>query len=321
MARAVLFLGLAGYLWWFGEAAYSSFPLRSTDAWSFGAALALLCVVPVCAFLFLREGCRTLARHPDLLLPRGILALLNALLGWMIAWQVFYRTATFDLLGLTLGISAYFVLQLVLHVLYAAWVTRTLLERDRTLAEVFALFWRDVPRTALFMAIGQFGLLAGAGVVITAGPQVGWLLLLAWGFAWNGLTYAVLPAGLAADSIGAGIRATLDAARRPRIWGILLLHYLLAGMAIYLYASGTRPSDDPGTRTTFTKQGWYVQAEWLGAYEDNFHWHDKLMAQVVESPSLPLAVFWLGLLGTALAIVVKAEVVHALGSPRPSRSR
>lgn len=320
MGRILLILGLAGYAWWFGEACYSSFPLESTDAWSFGAALALLLVVPLCAFLFLREGCRALVRNPGLLLPRGILALISAVLGWAVAWQAFYRITTLDFLGITLSLSAFFVLLLALHVLYAAWVTRTLLEGDAPPAATFDRFWRDVPRTALVMLAGQVGVLGGASLALAAGPQGGLLLIPAVGFLWNGLTYAALPACLAADSLRAGVRATLAAARSPRIWGILLLHSLLSGAVIYLYASGTRVSDDGRTRTVFTREGWYTQAEWLGAYEDNFHWHDKLMANVVEGRALPLAVFWLGILGAAFAIVVKAEVVRVLGSPRPSRS-
>jgi hypothetical protein len=70
---------------------------------------------------------------------------------------------------------------------------------------------------------------------------------------------------------------------------------------------GRRSIPGPGSVTTQNKTDFSVNGFWTGGYENECHWHTKLMA-VVEAEPLPLAEFLLGIVFAVLAIVVKLEI-------------
>lgn len=309
MGRAFLFLGLAGYLWWFGEALFDSFPMQPRDVWSIGSAAILLVVVPLAAFFLLRHGSTELVRRPMLLLPLGILHLTGAVLPIVALGPWYFSGDSFSVLGITITVSVSVVLLLLLAVGYASWMTRALLEPNLEQPVSLERFLRDFLRAFAVMVTCGVVLLVGGAVCLQLG-SLSMVSILLWGLVWNGLTVALLPVALTAPSIQEGIRRARAAALRPRLWLLVFVQSSLLGMLVYLAASGTDVSAN--TTTSWTRNGWYTQAEWLGGYADSFHWHDKLMANLLKAREFPLATFQLAILGAALAIVVKIEVIREL---------
>ena len=57
------------------------------------------------------------------------------------------------------------------------------------------VFWRHVPRVALFMVVGQVGMLLPMGLVIMTGiVPLAMTLIAVWTLVWNTLSAAFLPA-------------------------------------------------------------------------------------------------------------------------------
>jgi hypothetical protein len=178
-----------------------------------------------------------------------------------------------------------------------------------------------LPRTIVLMLAGTIVLLAGFGLLFATAGSAGVVAGTLWGLFWNGLTFAFLPAGLAAPSMFRGAWNAFAAARRPRVWGLVVLQSLLLGFVMYLSVSGERVEIEGASRTVhrFERHGWYTTLKWLGGYENDFQWHDKLVIQVAEAPVWPLASAVLALLGLWLAMAMKFEVARMLagGDDRP----
>jgi hypothetical protein len=182
----------------------------------------------------------------------------------------------------------------------------------------FRSFGRDFLRALLAMVIGQVALLGCAGLVLTAIPTTAVWLLPVFSVLINGCTVALLPALLDAPAVPEGFANAMAAVRIPALWGIVLLQHVLIGFVVYFDVSGVTVTEEnsPGrsSRHTerWTRTGTYTTATWTGAYESDFRWHDKLMADIVRSRGWPVAVVLLAVLGTFLAIVVKIEVIRRM---------
>jgi len=285
--RILLVLAVAGFAWWAIESWLAAFPWQSGDGYSLAATAILFVVIPVAIAVFLRRGGRTLLANPILLVPLGILMLARQCLALTTALKLMAAGSSFSVLNISIHLTVYFVLALILEVAYAAWVTRALLDQRDSgvvdLSHALRTWGRDIVRAALFMLVGQVVLLLGAGLIITAGVGVMYVLLV-WGLVWNGLSVAFLPMALQAPTVGAGFRSAFSASRSKGLWGIVLLQQVLIGFVVYFSVSDVTVTRDGNTTHTnrWTRSGTYTTAVWTGGYESDFRWHDKLMADIVR---------------------------------------
>lgn len=320
-------LAAAGILWWVVEAWLDAFPWYDGAGYSVAAAAILLVAVFAAVALFFRRGGVALIREPLLLLPFGVLVLARHVLGLTLLVPFIVAATSFSLLSISIELSLYFIVALLLEVGYAAWMTRLLLDREEhgkgNAQEALRSWKRDFLRAAIFMVVGQVGILLPAGLVLTAvgGKAAVWLMPI-WGLFWNCLTVAFLPMALRAPTVGAGFAGAFRAARIPGLWVVVLVHQVLIGIVVYLSVSDTTVTTEttrrPGHtqtsthRDNWTRTGTYTTAVWTGGYESDFRWHDKLMANIVRVPGWPPVELLLGILAAALAIVVKIEVIRRL---------
>src|SRR5436190_17471024 len=75
---------------------------------------------------------RRLLRHPDLLIPLGLLIFAEAVLGWLallpMAGPLLGAAKSVSLVGIGLSISVTFVVAIILRVAYAAWQTTLIMQ-------------------------------------------------------------------------------------------------------------------------------------------------------------------------------------------------
>jgi hypothetical protein len=153
------------------------FPLRPPQAWGL---LVLLLAVPAVALAvaaLMPRAAGRLYRHPDLLVPLGLLVFADGLLGWLMLLPpaaVLTRAAPVKLLRIGLSLSASFVLSVLLHVAYAAWMTTLILDvvrldradPARALGGLRAWFLRVLA----LEFVGWAGLFTGVALAVALGP-------------------------------------------------------------------------------------------------------------------------------------------------------
>src|SRR5947209_2226583 len=89
---------------------------------------------------------------------------------------------------------------------------------------------------------------------------------------------------------------------------------LLGWITFFVVSYTSNPR--PGSFSTQNKMDFSINAFWIGGYEDECHWHTKLMA-AVEAKPLPLVEYPLSVVYAVLAIVVKLQIAAGVRQKTP----
>jgi hypothetical protein len=307
----------------------SAFPPQPRQGWGvpflLGAALAVAVVVG----LLLPRAAGRLWRHPDLLVPLGLLTLADGALGWLQrlpgAAALLTPARPVNLLGIGLTLSGGFVLGILLHVAYAAWVTTLVLDAVRAgradlvggLAGLRRWFVRVLTLETIGWAVLFAGVALGIALAAAGGFALAVVVIGAWGLVWNLATAALLLVALDGrlgfgEALGRGIRVSW--AGVGRWWQAVVAQLLLLGFVTFLAVSYTETT--PGGYTTHNSTNWSVNGFWVGGYENGCRWYAKLMEALAAPTWAPVASA-LGLLFGALALVIKLHIAARLPVTAP----
>lgn len=330
-ARWLAVVGVGGLVVW--QSAGAAF--GAAFLWSVLFLLVFAAALFATMFLLAPDGVRHITRHPDLLVPLGLLAgalgLLDLLAGWGIGLQKELLPVSVGVVQLSVSVA--WLLRVLLHVLFATWMTVLVVEAVRydradlgpalsrskgRFLRVLALLCPIWIVTNLLYAVEIPAILAlGLGIAPVLGRLgvvVVWLALigvLAYRFMINLATAALLPVAIESRQ---GFFSTLRRAvaeswqNRGRWWKLLLVQYLLMGAWItihYHYSSTGGPSS---SNTSFNFNCNY-SAPWLGDYAYTAQWYSKAMGWL-GYPPLALVVTLSALLSGLLSIVVKLAIVQ-----------
>jgi hypothetical protein len=311
-------IALAGTGVVFVQELVSAFPLKARQEAGF-----LLLVVAVLAVgLVLRFGLpqatARLLRHPDLLVPLGLLIVAEAILGWLLLLPPVAAILTppqpLKLGVLSFSISAASLVSILLWVAYAAWVTTLILDEVRhdranpveALNGLRCWFFRVWG----LECIGWGVLFLGLACAVALGP--GALPLAVVGIVvgsvlWNLATAALLPVALDARlSFGEALRHGIQVSWRAkgRWWRSILAQMMLLGLFTFVSVSYAGHS----------KTNWSANGFWTGGYENECRWYGKLM-EALEVPKVAVISTALGFVFGVLAIAVKLRIVEDLEPP------
>ncbi len=195
----------------------------------FAAAGFLLVVAP--------RALGTMFRHPDLLVPLGVVTTLNSIFGWLMSLTAFAPLVkpfwNEPVLGLSMVLSVALIGWIALAVLLAGWTTSLVLQAVETgridLLAPLLQPGRWALRTFVALTVGVVGLLVLL-IVAIAGARgqltLGLMMIAAMSLGWNFMTSALLPAALASrGSLAQSIRDGFRASRQGlgRWWHVILL--------------------------------------------------------------------------------------------------
>ncbi|OAI54375.1 hypothetical protein AYO44_03645 [Planctomycetaceae bacterium SCGC AG-212-F19] len=264
-----------------------------------------------------------LRRHPDLLVPLGILTLAEAVVGWLTlvpalgALLAPSKQLQFAALSFTVSVS--FLIVIALNVAYGAWVTVMILNVARADQADLVTSWSSCLRWFLRVLglefIGWAVLFAGLAVGLMLAPISMVLALPVIGIGalvWNLATAALLPVVLDArlsfwQALGTGIRVSW--ANKGRWWKPVLMQMALLGwltLVVVSYSESTARGYSSHNNTN-----WAVNAFWTGGYENGCRWYTDLM-KALNAPKVTVIATLLGLVFGVLAIGVKLTIASQL---------
>ena len=280
--------------------------------------------------VLLPDAARRLRRHPDLLVPLGLYVTADTLLTLLAKLPGLAALLTpswpVKIFSLSIGLSLFFVIEILLGLIYAGWTTVLVLQavrRDRVdPVRAVAGVRRWFPRVLAAEFVGWAVFFAGLAVAVAIGTnsvELAMLLIGVGGLVWNLATAALLPVAVAEEgSLGQALRAGLRVswAGKRRWWRLVVAQMVLLGCVTYIAVSFTH-SPRPGVFQTQSRSTWHVHGFWAGGYPDACHWHTDLM-QTVEAEPLPLVTTLLGLIFAVLAIAIKLRITADVYGPRPA---
>lgn len=290
---------------------------RAHGGWILG--FVMLVVFPIAigvvSLLLMPRATGALVRNLDLLVPLGLLIVMEQLLDWVAAVPglaaLLRASQPVRIFGIGLSLSVVFFLSVALNVAYATWTTSALLnlveagERDpcRSLPLLAGRFLRVLGLESL----GHGVVMLGTAILLMLMPVFGFFvlgLMLAFGVAWNFATAAVLPLaferGMAFwPGFRNGIAVSLGQFRKW--WPLIVAQMLLLGALFFFYRSH-------GGNTNVS---WNVNVFWTGGYEAGCRWYGKL-AEMFKTPTLPLVETYLTLLFGAFAVAIKLAILQRL---------
>jgi hypothetical protein len=330
MNRALQFVALLGVAIVLVVQGIQAFPLQPRQGYSMLVLVLALPSVAIAFALVLPRQLGQILRHPNLLVPLGLIVVFEAALGWLASAaalrNVFTPSKTLEFAKLSFTLSFGYVASIVVAVVYAAWVTslivRTVADGNDSLhAGLHGL--RYFGRVFLVCLIGWgvlFGALAVGMLVAAASMMVAIFMIGVFALGWNLFTAALLPVALdarlgALAAIRRGFQ--VSAAGLRKWWLAVVAQLLLLGFATFVHVSFTDTrTDQRGSVTTNyqTKTSWAVSAFWTGGYENDCRWHTALMS-AVEAPKLAPVSTLLALLFGILAIGVKLRIVSGVLPP------
>ncbi|MBN2477485.1 MAG: hypothetical protein JXB62_22960 [Pirellulales bacterium] len=330
-ARWLAVAAVAGLLFWQS----TGITLETAFLWSLVFCLGFTAAV-VAAMLWLApDGWRHILRHPDLLVPLGLLAAALGLVDWICGWQIGLQTPlfAFSLGVLPVAVSVAWVLRILLHTLFATWMTLLVVDvvrqdrldlggalprSKRRFLRVLVLLCLGWGSTTLLYAVEIPLLLMLVGAIAhvlgRAGEVAVWSLLigaLAFRFLISLATAAVLPVAVESRQ---GFWATLRRGiavswqNRGQWWGLLLLQYVLAGA----YATGHYVylhSGWPGSSSTKFNFNFRYSGPWLADYQYASQPYSQVMGWLSQQPLATVATL-AALLTGLLSIVVKLAIVQ-----------
>jgi hypothetical protein len=294
------------------------------------------------------DGWRLLRRHPDVLVPPGLMIGVLTLVYSPICEKVGLAAPWFTAkLGFVeQGVSLVLLLSLVVHAFAATWLTVMVLDavrRDRCdlvdslsrclpvfpsvlvlLTSAWTLVWvLTVAELSLLlssgMAVGWFLVGAGLGLLAVLYAWVSAICVLAFRFLINVVTAALLP--IFVESKQGFWRALTDGIRQSwqhrRKWLLLLLmQFILAGAWVgvqFQYDNNSRAS----SRNVSFNFKTNIHAPWTGDYDYDGTWHGRaigwLGGEEIELFQTAIAMSCL-----LLAIVIKLAIVERLPIVSPS---
>jgi hypothetical protein len=319
-----------------------SLALGAAFFWSLLVLAVFAAAVFATMFLLAPDGWRHIGRHPDLLVPLGLLAAGLALIDWLSGGANWLRDTLFSVpLGYVKApVSLAWLLRILLSALFATWMTVLVVEavrRDQadlhaTLSQSKRRFLRVLLllclgwglSTLLFAvelaAVSTLGM-GTAHVFGRAGGIVPWLLLigvLAYRFLLSLATAAVLPVAVESDqgffsALRSGIAQSWR--YRARWWKLLLVQYFLMGAWAVVHYRYSQTGGSLSSSTKFDFSFRYF-APWLAGYEYKAQWYSQAMNWLGHEP-LVLVVTLSALLSGLLSIVVKLAIVQRYTSEPP----
>lgn len=308
--------------------------------------------VGVTLMLFMKETVRGILLNLDLLVPLGLFIVASDILNRLLLIPVLAALLTPEwpvkLFTLSFSISASFVLNLVLSVIYVGWTTCLILQAvilghvrlEHPLSIVGRWFWRT-------LALEFFGwgilLIVSAGLIATSLFSVrtsNLFALASLSLLWNLATAAVLPVALADsksfwESLRHGIAVSFYGL--PKWAHLILIQMILLGWVTFIHVSYTTYEAKSSTtrqavsglnadteritesysnsQTEHTKQSWGVNSFWIGGYNDGCKWYEDLM-KVLEAKRLQFVESLLTLLFAIFAIAIKFSIVNSVYRPK-----
>jgi hypothetical protein len=325
LLRILAATAVVGLLLWQSSSVSLGYPL----VWSVAIFSIFAMAAFAALFLLAPDGLRHLERHPDLLVPLGLLvgtfSVFDAISGWH-----FGLTATLFTLPLifsTIPVTLAMLAKGLLKVFFVLWATLLIVEVVRanhtdlppgparwwpkylrflmlTLlawAVTTLLFVVEIP-ALIFLGMGTAQICGQFGVVV--------ILLLLFGvlgfhYLLNLATVLVLP--IAADQ-GRGVWTSLRHGmaeswrHRRRWWKLLLVEYLLMGAWIVIHYQ----YQQYGENTNFNFNLDYF-APWHGDYSYDSAWYLRAMKWLVYEPLAVVATLS-GLLSLLVSLVVKLTI-------------
>ena len=271
-----------------------------------------------------------LLRHPDLVVPLGLVVLGETLIAWLprlpVAAAFLTLSWTLKVGAASFAVSVAFVLSILLWAGYGTWMTVLILQLAREGRDDPVAAWSGVRRWfgrvlgLEFVGWGVLFLALAVVIPLAAGALPLALLAIGGGCVlWNLATAALLPVALDGrlrfgEALGHGIRVSWRG--KARWWPAVVAQLLLLGLVTFVSVSHGGPGDKPGSYTRQQKTSWAVNAFWTGGYENECRWYGKLM-EALEAPKLKWVSTALGLTFGVLAIVVKIHIVGRLMEPSP----
>jgi hypothetical protein len=333
-ARWLAIAGLGGLLLWKS----AGLGLASAFFWSVLFLVVFAAAVFAAMFLLAPDGWRHIGRHPDLLVPLGLLAVGLGLIDWLSGTAGWLQTPLFAIpLGYAaVQVTVAWLLGILLSALMATWMTvlvveavrrdqadlgATLSQSKRRFLTVLALLCLGWGLSALLFAVevpvlltlgmGAARLLGGAGVLLVWSPLV---VVLTYRFLISLATAALLPVAVESRR---GLFSTLRCGiaeswrNRGRWWKLLLVQYFLMGA----WAAVHYQYFQTGGTTKFNFNVRYF-APWLADYEYKAQWYSNVMGWLGHEP-LALVVTLSALLSGLLSIVVKLAIVQRYTAEPP----
>lgn len=306
------------------QEAITAFPLKPRQEYGL---IVLVFATPIVLFTIafgLPSAWRTLIRHPELLIPLGILTLAEAVVGWLMlvptVAQVLSPSKQFQIAAISLSVSGGFLLSIALNVAYGAWTTTMILQAARQEpidpAKSFSSCWRWFLRVLGLEFIGWVVLFAGLALglalapvsMVLAIPVIG-ILALIWNLATAALLLVALDKQLGfGHALRTGIR--ISWANKGRWWKPVVAQMLLLGWVTLIAVSYSESTSRGYTNHSSTN--WAVNAFWTGGFENECRWFGGLM-KAVNAPKLAVISTILGLVYGVLAIAVKLTIAERLG--------
>jgi hypothetical protein len=310
----------------------------SAFAWSLLIMAVLTAGIFVAIFRLAPDGWRRLERHPDLLVPLGIVVGLLTLLDvFMVQFSAFAAPwFQLKLWMVSFPVTASLILSLCVHALFAIWTTVLVVDvvrRDQCelgdalrrsrgvaipLVTILCVGW--VLGTVLYAAeipsILGLGFVAVKAIGATAAVLL-WAALLAvlvMRFCISLATAALLPSVVESESgffaaVGHGIA---ESWRNRRKWFVLLLaQFVLVGaygMIRFQYSH----EGGPGRSNTNVNMKLNYAAPWLGDYDYDAGWYSHGMGWLGRE-ELAVVTTIAAMLTALLSIVVNLAVVERLG--------
>jgi hypothetical protein len=307
------------------QQAATGIPFRQPrQGWGFIVLLLAAPAVIATVIVLMPNAGRRLLRHPDLLVPLGVVVCAESLLGWLalvpVVGPLLAAAKPVSVVGIGLTLSAVFLIEIFLRVAYAAWQMSLILQVVRTDRSDPVAALPDAQRWFLRILglefVGWLILLLGIAAAIALAPVATVLVVLltagVWNVVWNLATAALLPVGVLkqVNFLKAVFLAIAIGRQGLGRWGpVVVAQLLLLGVVTFYNISYTETQGN--FTTTKRNLSWDVNGLWSGGFENQCRWYDKL-TEITNAPKVALLSTLLGLLFGVLAIVVKLHIVTRL---------
>lgn len=267
------------------------------------------------ALVLMPESVDVLWRNRALLTPLALVIVAFRVLGWLAGLPAIGSVLTpsipIKVATVSVALSGYVAIGIVLHVLYAAWTTRTLVDLVRRGTLDLSRSWHKAVRRLWPVFFAEAAALAtiliGCGVALLFLPSLGGVALipmLILALVINFTTAAALPVACEGDfgalrTLKTGLAVSV--ANLGQWWILVLLQMLILGAVTFFF------------RSTFNGSNidWGVNAFWTGAYEDESRWYTKAIA-AFGTARVPIVASLLQFVLAVFAVALKLAIVQRM---------
>jgi hypothetical protein len=280
----------------------------------------------LCGWLLFAPARRRFLARPDLLVPVGVVLLIQQLIDWLSRLPglsaILTPSASGGLLGISLSFSLLWLLKLAVWPAFVAWQTDLLIQDVNDPAAELENPWVAIAR-GFWPSFAALGLGVGVIVVATAAclglmavaMPVGLVAMSALGIGWNLATAALVPTVLMHQgSIVSRLRAGIRQSFRKGGWEFrLFVQIFLMGLVTYFSATNTTQSGQGGISTVNTSYHWSVNVNptWLGGYESQGHLYSDAV-KFDQGEPFPLFTWILGVEFLVLTVGLKWLIIGRL---------